>query len=70
MHFRVFNATVSFVCVRLWTRSTAPVRLSRYAIDYSFANAPLARDLESDNVGSTALFLCSPMAAAVTGVTM
>jgi len=41
-----------------------------YAIDYSFANAPLQRDLESDNVGSTALFLCSPMAAAITGVTM
>lgn len=44
--------------------------LSRYAIDYSFANAPLQRDLESDNVGATALFLCSPMAAAITGVTM
>lgn len=41
-----------------------------YAIDYSYANSPLQRDLESDDVGSTALFLCSPMAAAITGVTM
>jgi enoyl-[acyl-carrier protein] reductase I len=41
-----------------------------YAIDYSFANSPMQRDLDSDDVGSTALFLCSPMAAAVTGVTM
>jgi len=40
-----------------------------YAIDYSIANAPLARDLSSDDVGSTALFLCSPMAKAITGVT-
>ena len=41
-----------------------------YAIDYSKANSPLSRDLESDDVGSTALFLCSPLARACTGVTM
>lgn len=41
-----------------------------YAIDYSMANAPLARDLDSDDVGASALFLLSPMAAAVTGLTM
>ena len=41
-----------------------------YAIDYSKANSPLARDLSSDDVGSTALFLCSPLAQAITGVTM
>ncbi|RYG65813.1 enoyl-[acyl-carrier-protein] reductase [archaeon] len=41
-----------------------------YAIDYSKANAPLAQDLYSDDVGSTAAFLLSPLARAVTGVTM
>jgi len=41
-----------------------------YAIDYSYANSPLQRDLDSDDVGSTALFLLSPMAQAITGVTM
>lgn len=41
-----------------------------YAIDYSKANAPLARDLYSDDVGSAALFLCSPFARACTGLTM
>jgi len=41
-----------------------------YAIDYSYNNAPLQRDLASDDVGATALFLCSPMAQAITGVTM
>jgi len=40
-----------------------------YAIDYSVANAPLTRDLSSDDVGATALFLCSDMAQAITGHT-
>lgn len=41
-----------------------------YAIDYSKANAPLAQDLYSDDVGSSGLFLCSPMARTITGVTL
>lgn len=41
-----------------------------YAIDYSKANAPLAQDLYNDDVGNAAAFLLSPMARAVTGVTL
>jgi enoyl-[acyl-carrier protein] reductase I len=41
-----------------------------YAIDYSKANAPMAQDLYSDDVGATAAFLLSPLARAVTGVTL
>ncbi len=41
-----------------------------YAIDYSKANAPLAQELYSDDVGATAAFLLSPLARAITGVTM
>jgi len=41
-----------------------------YAIDYSRANAPLAQDLYSDDVGNSSLFLCSPLARAITGVTL
>lgn len=41
-----------------------------YAIDYSKTNSPLAQDLYSDDVGSSALFLTSPMARSVTGVTL
>ena len=41
-----------------------------YAIDYSRANAPMAQDLYSEDVGNTGLFLCSNMARAITGVTM
>lgn len=41
-----------------------------YIIDYSKANAPLAQDLYSDDVGNAALFLNSPLARTVTGITM
>lgn len=41
-----------------------------YAIDYSNANAPLGQDLYNDDVGNVGLFLCSPMARCVSGVTM
>ena len=40
------------------------------AIDYCVENAPLSKDLTSDDVGSTGAFLLSPLAGAVTGVTM
>ena len=40
------------------------------AIDYCKANAPLNKDLTSDDVGATAAFMVSDMAASVTGVTM
>jgi len=41
-----------------------------YAIDYSKANAPLAQDLYNDDVGNSALFLCSGLARTVTGITL
>jgi len=41
-----------------------------YAIDYSNANAPLAQDLYNDDVGNSAMFLCSGLARTVTGVTL
>jgi len=41
-----------------------------YCIDYSEANAPLQRELDADDVGATAAFLCSPLAAAITGVNL
>jgi enoyl-[acyl-carrier protein] reductase I len=40
------------------------------AIDYSRANSPLGKDLYADDVGASAYFLLSPLARAVTGVTL
>lgn len=39
-------------------------------IEYSKANAPLQKDLQAQEVGTTALFLASSMATAITGVTL
>ena len=41
-----------------------------YCIDYQKANAPLTRDREAEDVGATAAFLCSPLAAGITGVNL
>jgi enoyl-[acyl-carrier protein] reductase I len=40
------------------------------AIDYSKNNSPLAQDLYNDDVGNAGLFLLSPLARTVTGVTL
>ena len=34
---------------------------------YSYANAPIQKELEAREVGNTAAFLLSPLASAVTG---
>merc|ERR1711907_911693 len=49
---------------------SGPKPFIEVAIDYCTANAPLTKDLTSDDVGATACFMLSPMAGAVTGVTM
>lgn len=63
--------------IRVNTISAGPLR-SRAAraigfidkmIDYSIANSPLSKDLLAEEVGNPALFLLSPLASAVTGVT-
>jgi len=41
-----------------------------FAIDYSRANAPMAQDLYSEDVGAAACFLLSPLARAITGMTI
>lgn len=39
-------------------------------IDYANANAPLVKEMEAEEVGYTAAFLLSPLASAITGVTL
>ncbi len=39
-------------------------------VDYYAANAPLPEPTKADDVGSTAAFLCSPLAAGITGETL
>jgi enoyl-[acyl-carrier protein] reductase I len=64
--------------IRVNTLSAGPLR-SRAAraigfidqmIEYSKANAPLAKDLEAEEVGEAAAFLVSSAASAITGITL
>ena len=64
--------------LRINTISAGPLR-SRAAraigfiddmINYSKANAPLIKDMTAEEVGAASAFLCSPMAGAITGVTL
>lgn len=64
--------------VRVNTISAGPLR-SRAAraigfidtmIDYSLANAPLPKELTAEEVAHSAAFLASPLASAITGVTL
>jgi enoyl-[acyl-carrier protein] reductase I len=73
--------TLAFEAGRKWglrvnTVSAGPLR-SRAAraigfidnmIEYSRANAPLVKDMTAEEVGSAAVFLCSPLASAITGI--
>ncbi|KAB1226696.1 Enoyl-[acyl-carrier-protein] reductase [NADH], chloroplastic [Morella rubra] len=61
--------------IRVNTISAGPLR-SRAAkaigfidmmIDYSFANAPVMRELTAEDIGNAAAFLASPLASAITG---
>jgi enoyl-[acyl-carrier protein] reductase I len=75
--------TLSFEAGRKWgirinTISAGPLR-SRAAraigfidkmIDYSYNNSPLEKHLEAEEVGEAAVFLLSPQASAITGVTL
>lgn len=49
------------------SRAASAIGFIQTMIDYCSANAPLTRKLKADDVGNTAAFLLSPMAAAITG---
>lgn len=64
--------------LRVNTISAGPLR-SRAAraigfidlmIQYSHENAPIKKDLEAEEVGNTAAFLCSPLASGITATTI
>uniref|UniRef100_UPI001CB96D47 enoyl-[acyl-carrier-protein] reductase [NADH], chloroplastic-like isoform X1 n=2 Tax=Erigeron canadensis TaxID=72917 RepID=UPI001CB96D47 len=51
----------------LGSRAAKAIGFIDTMIDYSFANAPLQKELSADEVGNTAAFLASPLASAITG---
>jgi enoyl-[acyl-carrier protein] reductase I len=52
------------------SRAASAIGFIDTMIRYTTANSPLTRDFEASDVGHAAAFLCSPLAAAITGTTM
>jgi enoyl-[acyl-carrier protein] reductase I len=52
------------------SRAASAIGIIEKMVQYSEANSPLTRQLEAADVGHMAAFLCSPLAAAVTGATV
>lgn len=54
----------------LKSRAAKAIGFIEKMINYSKANAPLVQEMEAEAVGYAALFLTSPLASAITGVTL
>ena len=54
----------------LRSRAARAIGIIDDMIAYSKANAPLSKDLEAEEIGSTAAFLLSPLASAITGTVL
>ena len=52
------------------SRAASAIGIIEKMVSYTKANSPLTRDLEATDVGYAAAFLCSPLAAAITGSTV
>ena len=54
----------------LGSRAARAIGFIEAMVDYSYQNAPLKKELKSEEIGHAATFLLSPMASAITGVTL
>jgi enoyl-[acyl-carrier protein] reductase I len=52
------------------SRAASAIGIIEAMVSYSHDNSPLRRDLDAADVGNTAAFLCSPLAAGITGSTV
>lgn len=68
---RKWGARVNAISAGPWrSRAAKAIGFIDTMIEYSKANAPLPRELRAEEVGNTAAFLLSPLAAAITGTTV
>lgn len=54
----------------LGSRAARAIGFIGAMIEYAHSNAPLQKDLKAEEIGNTAAFLLSPLASAITGVTL
>ena len=68
---RKWNLRVNAISAgALRSRAARAIGMIDDMICYAKANAPLTKDLEAEEVGAAAAFLLSPLASAITGVTL
>lgn len=65
---RRWGVRVNAISAGPWaSRAASAIGFIDTMIQYTSANAPLARPIHATDVGHTAAFLCSPLAGAITG---
>jgi enoyl-[acyl-carrier protein] reductase I len=65
---RRWGVRVNAISAGPWaSRAATAIGFIHTMIAYTASNSPLPRPIEADQVGSTAAFLCSPLARAITG---
>ena len=68
---RRFGARVNAISAGPWaSRAASAIGFIEKMIDYAKANSPLPEPIDADEVGTTAAFLCSPLASGITGSTV
>ncbi|MGH7583106.1 MAG: enoyl-[acyl-carrier-protein] reductase [Gemmatimonadales bacterium] len=68
---RRFGARVNAISAGPYaSRAASAIGIIEQMVEYCRANSPLQRDLAAGDVGAAAAFLCSPLAAAITGTTL
>jgi enoyl-[acyl-carrier protein] reductase I len=65
---RIYGARVNAISAGAWgSRAASAIGLIEKMIEYGERNAPLPHAITPTDVGATAAFLCSPLAAGITG---
>ena len=65
---RLYGARVNAISAGAWaSRAASAIGLIERMIEYGERNAPLPQAITPSDVGATAAFLCSPLAAGITG---
>jgi enoyl-[acyl-carrier protein] reductase I len=65
---RLYGIRINSISAGPWkSRAAKAIGFIEAMIAYSEANAPLQKPMNPEEVGATAAFLCSPLAAAITG---
>jgi enoyl-[acyl-carrier protein] reductase I len=68
---RLYGARVNCISAGPWaSRAASAIGFIEKMVDYARANSPLPEALEPADVGASAAFLCSPLAAGITGTTL